>query len=505
MNDRDHRTKSTSEQELSDHSFRSEHFLGTIFASLGEGIIVYDLNFHYRFWNHFMQELTGLSQQQVLGRNALDLFPHLRDERVFSLLERARDGEIVSSGDMPYTVPATGKSGWVTALYSPHRDVAGEIVGVVAIVHDISERKSTEDALRESEEKYRSIFSAAKDAIIILDHKTGQVIDVNDFACHLYGYTREEMLQLRNVDLSAEPDKTLAGLNEEIAWIPLRYHRKKDGSVLPVEISVSYHTRAGRRMSTSVIRDITQRKKAEEALQRSEKDLRDLSSRLLSAQEEERKRIAEELHDSIGQTLVTVKMGLRNALRDMEKERNEQAAALLDQLIPEIQKAVEEIRLISTGLRPTVLDNLGIVSTIYWFTQGFQELHPDYRVHVETDIKEEQIPESLKIVIFRIIQEALHNVLKHSKAESVNVSLSTDSGDMVLSIRDDGIGFDPVSATVGTKGLTGMGLASIRERTEFTGGTFFIESAVGEGTTIQASWPCSGCSSVFQIETTNRD
>lgn len=129
-------------------------------------------------------------------------------------------------------------------------------------------------ALLESEDKYRSIFEAAQDAIIILKHQTGQILDVNRSACELYGYSREELLELCNIDLSAEPERTVSGLEAGETRIPIRYHRKKNGTVFPVEISVSYYSHKGRRVSTSVIRDISDRKRAEDALRESERRYR---------------------------------------------------------------------------------------------------------------------------------------------------------------------------------------------------------------------------------------
>lgn len=153
--------------------------------------------------------------------------------------------------------------------YTEFRDLADQFN---AMAHSI---KSREKSLIESEDKYRSIFIAAKDAIIVLDHETGGILNVNDSACELYGYTRDELLNLRNVNLSAEPDKTTAGLQAETNWIPLRYHIKKDGAVFPVEISINYHfTSNGQKISTAIIRDISTRISNEEEQKQMEEKLR---------------------------------------------------------------------------------------------------------------------------------------------------------------------------------------------------------------------------------------
>ncbi|HEY0808918.1 MAG TPA: EAL domain-containing protein [Longimicrobiales bacterium] len=127
---------------------RSEHFARTIISSVGEGVIVYDRELRYQVWNRFMEELTGLAAEDVLGKNAFETFPHLREWGIDTLLQRALAGERVRSEDTPYRVSQTGRDGWVTALYSPHVAPNGEIIGVVGIIHDVTERKRAEDQLQ---------------------------------------------------------------------------------------------------------------------------------------------------------------------------------------------------------------------------------------------------------------------------------------------------------------------------------------------------------------------
>jgi signal transduction histidine kinase len=232
--------------------------------------------------------------------------------------------------------------------------------------------------------------------------------------------------------------------------------------------------------------DITERKRAEDALQETYEQLRGLSARLLSVQEEERKRIARELHDSLGQTLAAMKFNVEHVLANREQYGREALFRFLERFIPIIQGAVHEVRTINSGLRPTVLDDIGIVAAIRWFCREFKEAWPKFRVEVSTEIEENEVPENLKIVIFRIIQEALNNAAKHSNAEWVNLSLVRGEKGIDLMVRDGGIGFDVQAAR---KGQSGMGLVSMRERAELTGGTFSIESVPGEGTVVKVCWP----------------
>lgn len=147
----------------------SEHFNEAIISSIGEGLIVYDRELRYRVWNRFMEELTGLSADEVLGKAALELFPHLREQGVDQLLERALEGETVLSPDLRYDVSSTGRKGWFVGLYSPHISAAGEIIGVVAVLRDLTDRKEAEEALRKSEQELQvrsrisSVFLSVRD------------------------------------------------------------------------------------------------------------------------------------------------------------------------------------------------------------------------------------------------------------------------------------------------------------------------------------------------------
>ena len=231
------------------------------------------------------------------------------------------------------------------------------------------------------------------------------------------------------------------------------------------------------------IRYARERKRAEEALRESERRLRSLSSKLLTAQEEERKRIAGEIHDSISSSLSAVKYGLENALQQTEQGKTTPES--LKALISMTQNAVEESRRIMTDLRPSILDDLGIVSTIGWFCRGFEKTYSNIRIEKGIALEESEVPEPLKIVIFRVMQEAFHNIAKHGKAEQVNLGLGKRDRVIELTIKDNGVGFDLDSANF----RKGLGLTSMRERAELSGGSFKIESIRGAGTMIRASWP----------------
>ena len=237
-----------------------------------------------------------------------------------------------------------------------------------------------------------------------------------------------------------------------------------------------------------VIKDeIIERQRTEEALQESGKQVRYLSSRLLEAQEHEKKLVAQELHDSVGAGLTAIIYGLEELLEEERLNESQQ----LRNLVSMARDTMEEARKISSDLRPSILDDLGLLAAMRSFYRRFQGLYSDIQIQEEFDIDESEIPEQLKIVIYRVFQEALNNVAKHSEAEHVRVSVSKTEGTLQLYIEDNGKGFDveqPLSDESQAVSDT-MGIASMQERTEISGGSFEINSDQEGGTAIRASWP----------------
>jgi PAS domain S-box-containing protein len=233
---------------------------------------------------------------------------------------------------------------------------------------------------------------------------------------------------------------------------------------------------------------IVGRRRDKEALESSEAELRRLSSQLLNAQEEERKRISRELHDGIGQSLSAVKFTVETALNEIAQEHSAQVTQSLETVVPLVQEAVEEVRTISRNLRPAVLDDLGIIATISWFCREVEETFSGIRINKRINIKEDDVPESLKTVIFRILQEAVNNVTKHAGANTIDVGLEETDKKIELIIEDNGIGFALEKELAEGRVKDGIGLSSMKERAELSGGTFRIESHKGAGTRVKASW-----------------
>lgn len=225
------------------------------------------------------------------------------------------------------------------------------------------------------------------------------------------------------------------------------------------------------------------RDKLEQRVKERTHELEALSTKLLNAQEEERKRIASDLHDGIGQCLSAVKFMVETSLDQLSGKVNDTDLKSLQALVPLLQEASEEVRTIVMNLRPSILDDLGVLATIRWFCRQFQAVYSYIRIEERINVAEEQIPDSLKTIIFRILQESINNVSKHSQAKRVTLELGKTDNDLILRIRDDGCGFDGSSSPASGFGITGM-----KERTELSGGRFSLKTALGKGTTVQATW-----------------
>jgi PAS domain S-box-containing protein len=226
--------------------------------------------------------------------------------------------------------------------------------------------------------------------------------------------------------------------------------------------------------------DITDHKRAEAAMRESESRLMNLSSQRLTAQETERKRVAGELHDSIAASLGAMRFKIDKIVEEMKQ--GHAAPEALQDLSSTVTEINNEVRRIMADLRPSVLDDLGIIPAISWFCREYQKTYSHISVEKHIRISELEVPDSLKTPIFRIFQEAMNNVAKHSKATVVNLSLQKGSG-IELVIWDNGQGFDPDTPKMG------LGFSTMRERAQLSGGTCSIESVKGAGTTVRCAWP----------------
>jgi PAS domain S-box-containing protein len=480
--------------------------------------------------NNGFAELSGFTRAEVIGKTTLDLnvWQNVKDrEHLYARLNA--DGQITN-----FATKFRRKDGrLIDALVSAKRISLGNQPHLLAVTRDITELKKAENALRqmhaileekvaqrtaelkeaneelllqiaerqiaelarqESEMRYATLVEASLTGVHI--SVDGKIQFANEQFASIFGYGKDEMIGMEAIGLIVPRhrkqakrmnDRRLQGEN-----VPEEYEirgRKKNGASIYLLKRDKMIEFRGRQAILGNTLDITERKLAEAAVQESANELRVLSSQLLSAEEAERKRIARDIHDSIGQALSAIKFSVENTLRAIAGEDILLGIKMLRDLIPLTQKSVEEVRRIVMDLRPSLLDDIGITATISWFCREFEALYTSMAIDKEIAVAEEDIPDQLKTVIYRVLQEGLNNAAKHSRAKNIHIALKKKRGRIALLLEDDGIGFEVERTLAQSANRRGMGLASMRERTELSGGSYTILSAQGAGTKIKASWP----------------
>ncbi len=241
------------------------------------------------------------------------------------------------------------------------------------------------------------------------------------------------------------------------------------------------------RMLERSIRYAIERKRAEETLRDSQHQLRHLSAELLQVQEEERKLIANELHANLGQLLVAVKLGVENTLAHFKKGRF--SPKKLEPLVPVLQHAIEEVRQLYTRLRPIILDDLGVVATLEWYCREFGRMHPEVEVSAVIEVEEASVPESLKVIIYRLVQDALEISINGGTQKTVVLSLKREPAGLTLTVTARPLSGRPSPLPVGLRSQRSLTLAAMRERTRLSGGSFWTETEDSGTLTTRMTWP----------------
>ena len=365
-----------------------------------------------------------------------------------------------------------------------------ELQQQVSYRREVQERLESEHAFR------KTIEETIPSGLIVVDIE-GQIIYVNQAFCRMVGWTAVELIGSRPPYKYWPPGESeertrsfLKKLSElESPYEVERQFMRRDGELFwGLLFSTQFSNSKGRIIGrlSSVI-DITARKKAQEALKQSEERLRELSVKLIQVQETERKRISQELHDSIGAGLSAIKFSLEKKISEMGERPKE--GPVLEDIVARLQNIIVETQRISRNLHPSILDDLGISAAIRSFCREYQEVYTDIQVHQDVGVDEENLPENIKILLYRLMQESLNNIAKHSGATQVELVLKMTENTIEMRVEDNGEGFD-LNALYKNRSHRkgGLGLRGMKERTELSGGSFEMRSAPGAGTKIRAKW-----------------
>ena len=380
-----------------------------------------------------------------------------------------------------------GEYRWISDTGRPRKDSQGNFVGYVGSCVDITESRRKTDALFESETRLRAILDTAVEGIITID-EGGAIESVNAATEQIFGYSAAEMIGRNIAMLMPLPfrdgchkyltqfERTrgpkILGIGREVSG------RRKDGSEFPIDLAVSEIALADRRIFTSFVRDITDRKKAEQAA-------REFGGHLLRAQEAERARLARELHDDITQRLARLAIDAGRVESGLDGgRRTETMREVRDGLV----RLSEDVHSLSYKLHPALLEDLGLTDALKAECERFSR-HESIVVETKLEDVPPSIPLDVGLCLFRVTQEALRNIARHSRAVTARVSVRSLDGGLYLAVSDTGIGFDPTKH----RHRPSLGLASMRERVRLVGGELDVESSPGHGTTIMAWVPLMEC------------
>ena len=362
----------------------------------------------------------------------------------------------------------------------------------LSIVKDISERKKSEIELRESESKFKMLFNNANDAVFVTqlsNEKTyGDFIEVNEVACKRLGYTKEEFLQLSPSAIVSQ--KSISDFNLKTEQLLKNghviydiIHRAKDKKLIPVEVNSHLFIYNDKPTVLSIARDITERKQAEEKLKRTSKLLRELATHLQSIREEERTMIAQEIHDELGQVLTALKIQISLLANKLDKNQ-QPLKEKINSLSNMIDASVESVQKISSKLRPGILDELGLIAALEWQTEEFEKM-TKIKCSLVLPKEELNLGKDKSTAIFRIFQEALTNIARHSEAARVNISLLRYQSNIILEIQDNGKGITQEQE----RDFKSLGIHGMKERAMVFGGQVYVEGIAGKGTQVKVEIP----------------
>jgi PAS domain S-box-containing protein len=497
---------------------RAGDLLAAIVDSSDDAIVSKTLDGVITSWNKSAERMFGYTHEEAVGHHITLIIPEDRRDEEAEIIERLKRGERVDH----FETLRLRKDGTLIDLsltISPVKDAAGRVVGASKVARDITERKQVEQALAER----ARLLDLSNDAILVRD-AADRITYWNQSASALYGYSRGEAVgrvshELLRTEFPEPLERITEHLHLDNRWTGELIHRHKDGSriVVASRWALDRDGRGNQKRVLETNNDITQQKQSEKALRESEErlrtlsdsleiqvrsrtqeleqrnaeilqqseQLRELSNRLLKTQDDERRRIARELHDSAGQLITVLGMNLAGIAQRVGQ--NPSLSDTVEDTQNLVQQLSREIRTTSYLLHPPLLDENGLSQAIHWYMQGLKE-RSDLEIELSVPENFGRLPADLELTIFRIVQEGLTNIHRHSGSKTATIRLSRSADSVLLKIEDQGKGISPEKLAALRAQRTGVGITGMRERVRHLKGVMDIQSN-GTGATISVTFP----------------
>lgn len=486
--------------------------LSLIVASSDDAILSKDLNGTITSWNRGAERMFGYTAEEMIGSSILRIIPPDRHSEEAAILSKLRRGERIDH----YETVRRKKDGRlfdISITVSPLTDEGGNVVGASKIARDISEQKRAQRALHESEERWRVTLESIGDAVVATD-ASAEVTFVNQVAAGIMGRPIEDIqgrpladvFKIVNEGTRLTVESPVDRVIREGLVVGLANHTvviRPDGTEVPIDDSAApIRDRDGRLLGVVLVfRDISEHKKTEVQLQRwnaelevrvrertaelvkSQERLRALASQLNMTEQRERRRLAGDLHDYLAQLLALIRIKLGQVLQRLPHHLSEGRASLtaIDDLL---QECLQYARTLMAQLSPSVLQDLGLIPAIHWLAEQMAQ----QGLKVEVSVLTEETPsfsEHQADLLFQALRELLTNVVKHARVPTASVTIHKQDRDTwLLTVRDHGLGFD-INAVHYQPSGEHFGLFSIQERMEAMSGWCRIDSAVGQGTSVE--------------------
>jgi PAS domain S-box-containing protein len=477
-------------ERLGTKLLQSEERWTATLGSIGDAVIATDSNARITFLNSVAATLTGWQSEEAHNQPLQDVFKIINeqtgmgaDDEVLRVLEERQTLTVTKNVAL---IARDGREIPVEHSAAPILAGGGKVIGVVLVFRDVGERQQEQEATAEQ----AALLELTQDSVFVID-MDGTIRFWSRGAEAMLGYSKSQAAGKISHDLlRSEFPQPLAEIRAELMrvghWEGDLVKTAQDGRriVVASRWALQWGKRDQAPRVLVINSDITERKRGEESLVLQREQLRALAKRLQWVREEDRKRVARDLHDQIGQILTAIKMNMTWMTRHLPESEVEVLARLTES-IQLINDGVKSVRTICSGLRPGVLDDLGLAAAIEWQASEFASRN-GVRCQVSVPPVDLHLDGDRATATFRIFQECLTNVIRHARAKSVRVSLRQEDENILLVVEDDGIGFceSDLSESLGSLGLLGM-----KERAQFCGGNVDISSSPGNGTTVNVRVP----------------